>query len=394
MNYIHEILSALSRNGMDVELWVPGPAPHDWLPSGIAPPPYRVCWIDAGYPAYGDPGREARYRFCRAVNDAALARAQGSDAPDVLHVLFGLFLMEVLATDRLRAAGLPSVATVHNVPPHECRLVADNAPLCERLKEDARLWVVGWKNRVRLRAQHWDELIVPSEQVRDLLASVLPKQEITVIGHGPTSELSALMRLPVSRRPCPDRPVRLLTVGGFAPHKRQHLIPDVAELLSDRGLEFEWDVVGPAGRVAGYFDAVCHAASRANLSDKLRIRAEVPFAELAALYDAANLYVQPSVEEGFCITALDAAAAGLPVIASPAGALARIARASNGAVVESAPAPLAEAIYEFVSVGLWGDAGSHVSAVQTEFSWNTSALTLEALYTALMKKTAQNHSYV
>ena len=386
VSYLHETLSALVRQGVDVELWVPGPAHPDWVPAGMPSPLYEVIWIDAGYPALGDPTREQRYAFCAAVNDRAQERAVSANAPDILHVVFGVFVMEVLDTEALRKAGLPSVATVHNVPPQECRLIAPDAPLTKRLKEEARLKLVGWKNRTRLRAHRWDEVVVPSDQVRDLLAQSLPDQTITVIGHGPTSELIQHMTPPRTRRPEPGAPVRLLTAGGYAPHKRQHLIPEAAARLHETGVAFEWDVVGPAGRVAGYRDGVVQAVETAGLSDRMRIRAGVPVGELAALYDAAHLYVQPFIEEGFCITALDAAAAGLPVIASPAGALARIAEASSGALVDSEPNSLARSVADFVAQNRWGDAAAQVQSVRAQFSWDAAADALRARYLALIAR--------
>lgn len=384
VNYLHETLSALVRCGVEVELWVPGPAPAQWPLVGDALPPYGVHWVDAGYPAQGDPSRAQRYDFCNQVDAKALAQASTDSAADVLHVIFGLFLMEVLDTDALRAAGLPSVTTVHNVPPQECRLVAPGAPLPARLKEEVRLQLVGLKNRKRIRAHRYDDVVVPSDQVRDLLAPVLREQEIAVIGHGPTGDLMTLMTPPATRRPATGAPVRLLTAGGYAPHKRQHLIPDVAARLRDAGIAFEWDVVGPAGRVAGYHDSVARAVTKRGLEGQVRVRSAVPFDELASLYDRANLYVQPSVEEGFCITALDAAAVGLPVIASPAGALARISEISHGALVRSAPGPLADAIADFVQRDRWGDAVSQAHDVATQFAWDTAAQALRARYDVLV----------
>jgi len=391
VSYLHETLSALVRQGVDVELWVPGPPPADWLPAGMPPPQYEVIWIDASYPAQGDPTREQRYSFCAAVNDRAQERAGSANAPDILHVLFGVFVMEVLDTEELRRAGLPTVATVHNVPPQECRLVAPDALLAKRLKEEARLQLVGWKNRKRLRAHRWDEVIVPSDQVRGLLAQTMRGQTISVIGHGPTSELMEQMTPPLTRRPEPGAPVRLLTAGGYAPHKRQHVIPEAAARLREAGVAFEWDVVGPAGRVAGYRDSVVQAVEAARLSDRVRIRAGVPIGQLAALYDAAHLYVQPSIEEGFCITALDAAAAGLPVIASPAGALSRIAEASFGASVGSEPNLLAQAIADFVAQDRWGDAPAQAHSVRAHFSWEAAAEALRARYAALTSQAKVAH---
>lgn len=393
VNYVHETLTALSALGVEAELLVPGPMPDNWLPAGTSPPRYRIRWVDAGYPAKGDPSREQRYAFCRMVDAIAAqaATATASDRPDTLHVLFGLFVMEVLDTARLRKAGLPCVATVHNVPPMECRLIPDTAPLVARARESLRLKAVALKNAARLRKHEYDLHVVPSEQVRDLLAPIVTAPP-AVIGHGTTGDLQALMRPPSTRRPEAGAPLRILTAGGYAPHKRQHLIPEIAGRLSSAGIAFEWDIVGPAGRIAGYFDAVAAASARPGLAGRVRARTAVSFAELAALYDAAHLYVQPSVEEGFCITALDAAAAGLPVIASPAGALARIARASHGTLAASAPEPMAQAITDFVLGDRWGDAVEQMQSVRGEFSWDRAARDLVDHYASLARPRVPDHA--
>lgn len=386
VNYVHETLSALVRQGVQVSLLVPGPETAGWLPEGMAPPLYEVVWVDADYPSQGDPDRETRYRFCRRVNDMAQDRACDNDAPDLLHVVFGLFVMELLDTGQLRDKGLRSIATVHNVPPHECRIVAPDVSIFAKLREEARLHLVKRKNHARINAHCYDAIVVPSEQVHGLLAPLLPRQTIDVIGHGPTADLIGRMSPPACRRRECGKPVRLLTAGGYAPHKRQHLIPRIAALLRERGLDFEWDVVGPSGRIEGYHDGVARAVLDARLEERVRIHSAASADELAALYDAANLYIQPSIEEGFCITALDAAAAGLPVIASPAGALAQITEASGGVLVDSEPEPLADAILEFVQGDRWGDARAMGRNVRTHFSWDTAATALCARYDMLSQK--------
>lgn len=380
VNYVHETLCALSALGVEAELLVPGPAPNGWLPQGMAEPPYTVTWIDAGYPAKGDPGREQRYDFCRKINDLALERAEQADGPDVLHTLFGLFTMEVLDTARLRAAGVPCLSTVHNVPPMECRQTAHNAPLPARLKEELRLKAVGLKNRTRLRSHRYDLHVVPSEQVKGFLEPVV-RDPVTAIGHGLTSDLQALMTPPATRRP--NGPVRLLTVGGYAPHKRQHILPDTATRLREAGVDFVWEIAGPAGRVRSYFDNIRAEIATRGLQDRVIAQDSVPFRDLGALYDRANIYVQPSIEEGFCLTALDAAAVGLPVIGCRAGALPEIVAASGGDLVPSAPEPLAVAIAGFVKSDRWQDPAAQAQHVKSLFSWTRAAAELKSHYDRL-----------
>lgn len=380
VNYVHETLTALVRQGVEAELWVPGPAPEIWRPMGMAEPSYKVRWIDAGHPPKGDPTRSQRYDFCHQVNRLALACAAGPERPDILHVLFGLFVMEVLDTSSLRAAGVPTLATVHNVPPMECRQIAHEAPLKARLREELRLKAVRFKNRARLRRHRYDQMIVPSEQVCGFLAPIV-RAPVTVIGHGPTSDLQAQMHLPGTRRP--DGPLRLLTVGGYAPHKRQHILPETAARLRDTGLDFVWEVAGPAGRVRAYFDDIGAEIRARELQDCLILRESVPFRDLGRLYDRANLYVQPSIEEGFCLTALDAAAMGLPVIASRAGALPAIVEASGGIMVQSAPKQIASAVSEFVSRDGWQNPTEQADRIKERFSWSLAAAQLKTQYEEL-----------
>ncbi len=380
VSYVHHTLTALVERGVEVELWVPGPEPTVWLPEGMAVPSYKVVWIDVGHTATSDISRSARYYFCDCVNDAAQRLADQDHAPDVLHVVYGPFIMERLDTDTLRSNGLPSVVTVHTVPPKEYRRLPPQAPYWQRLMEQLRLQGVGWKNRRRLQAYRYDGLIVPSAQVRDALAPVLPGQSVEVISHGPSDELLALMHRPDSRRPMPHEPLRILTVGGYVPHKRQHLIPEIAKRLRAQHMTIQWDVIGPTERSRVYYDSVVAGVEGQRVEDIVHLHGTLSLAELAKFYDGAHLYVQPSTEEGFCITALDAAAAGLPVIASPAGALASIATVSNGALVDSTPAALTQAMAGFIREARWGDPHQQADTVRTTFSWSGAAQKLKRLY--------------
>lgn len=383
VNYVHETLCALTALGVEAELWVPGPAPEGWLPAGLDIPPYQVRWIDSNYPAKGDPTREQRYWFCKAVDLRAAELLSDIGRPDLLHVLFGLFVMEVLDTERLREGGMPCVATVHNVPPMECCQTGPNADLFARIKEALRLNAVKLKNNARLKKHRYDAYIVPSTQVHDLLLPVICGGQIDVIAHGPTGVLQAQMSPPADR--IPNGHLHVLTAGGYAPHKRQHIIPATADALRDKGVAFVWDVVGPAGRIRGYFDDIQSEVERRGLKGLVHLHQTVPFADLANFYDAANIYVQPSIEEGFCITALDAAAAGLPVIGGSAGALPEIVDISGGIQVKSDFSVLAESIARFSRGALWQNSEVQSALVKEAFSWSTAAIDLKARYQSLLE---------
>ena len=72
-------------------------------------------------------------------------------------------------------------------------------------------------------------------------------------------------------------------------------------------------------------------------------------ADKLALYQGADLYVTPSLHEGFGLTVLEAMACGVPVVAANRTSLPEVV-GDAGLLVEPAPEPLAAAI-----VGLMND---------------------------------------
>lgn len=79
--------------------------------------------------------------------------------------------------------------------------------------------------------------------------------------------------------------------------------------------------------------AVSRAAARAGIADCLAYAPRLPDARLAALVAGARFLVQPVRSDGSGLTALDALAAGVPVVASAVGALPEVVGAA-GILVE------------------------------------------------------------
>lgn len=381
VSYVEQTCAALAARGIQIKLLVPGPAPRTWSSSDY---PYEIIWIDAGYPEHGDPSRASRYKFSREA--ARFAEEAGERGQvDIVHVLFGLFVMEELNTSRLRRRGVPSVATVHNIPPMECARSFEHDPWYLQIKDGFRLKAVSIKNANRLRRHDYSAYIVPSRPVFEALQRVRPNAVIQTISHGVSNELLAAMSPPPKRQPNVGEDMHLLTIGGWVPHKRQHLIPDVAAKLKAEGIQFHWTVAGPAGRISAYKAFVDAAIIERDVGDLVTTHEALKLNELAQLYDRASIYVQPSTEEGFCITALDAAAAGLPVIGSPAGALPEICGASQGRLVVSQPQALARAISGFVESAGWPEeANAIAAAVCSQFSWQQAAEDLTICYSRLI----------
>jgi alpha-1,3-rhamnosyl/mannosyltransferase len=113
----------------------------------------------------------------------------------------------------------------------------------------------------------------------------------------------------------------VLHVGGSAPRKNLGTVVSViARLrrLTDRPVRFV--------KIGAFLEAAQRAAvRRAGLAADLREPGQVSDGELALFYQAATVLLYPSFHEGFCRPVVEAMAAGLPVVASTAGAIPEVA---------------------------------------------------------------------
>ena len=377
VEYVHRTCENLQDLGNDVHLIIPGSEENAVV---ISDYPYKVTSLGVGWPTKGDPSRETRYRFCFQANQFIVEYLK-SQKIDVIHVLFGLFLNEKLDIRTFRSMGIPCLTSVMNIPPQECSRSWPTDKKINYLADSLRLKAVAFKNLRRLRAHPYTSYIAVSQHTKRLLKEVLPKAQIDVVHHGCSPNSFSKTLISKNFSPRLNNPINLLTVGGWVPHKRQHIIPDIALRLRDAGLEFRWNIVGPATRIPRYQQAVIDAIEAYNLETFVKVSGAVPTNKLIEMYYSANLYVQPSTEEGFCMTALDAAAIGLPVIASPTGALPEIAKLSGGVLIQSKVEEVSRAIQHFINADLWeNDVTSKINLIREEFSWEASAKQLEKIY--------------
>ena len=91
----------------------------------------------------------------------------------------------------------------------------------------------------------------------------------------------------------------------------------VAEVLPRLAADVAYVIVGEGPER----EAILSAAAAAGVADRVRLTGRLDDCDLAAAYAAADLFVMPNVPvpgdmEGFGLVALEAASAGLPVVAS------------------------------------------------------------------------------
>lgn len=234
----------------------------------------------------------------------------------------------------------------------------------------------GWCRGMGKRAERYaDAIVVPTHAVADELGEHLDiRGRVRVIGGAPGSDLRLVPDAPARRRAhgIPDE--YLLSIAGWEPRKG---LEPLIRALADSGTRGIPLIVVGAGAAA---EPELREIAKDARVDPERIRScdHLSAEDLSAIIAGATIVVQPSLEEGFGLSMLEAFAFARPVIHSDSPALVEVA-ADAGLAVERAdekgyPKRLGEAIAGLLedaklraSLGTRGEDRSHA------FSWRDSA---------------------
>ncbi len=105
----------------------------------------------------------------------------------------------------------------------------------------------------------------------------------------------------------------ILTVARVDPRKNHVRILEAFELLVREGLPHRWLIAGPRGWRSEDFARVL---ARSPVAGRVEWRKNVPESDLARLYAEADLFLWPSLNEGFGLPPLESMACGTPVVTS------------------------------------------------------------------------------
>jgi glycosyltransferase involved in cell wall biosynthesis len=114
----------------------------------------------------------------------------------------------------------------------------------------------------------------------------------------------------------------VLFVGRMAANKRVPVLIEAISKLKDSTPPIHAVIIGDHGdRYRREFDRCCDLTIQRQISDRVHFLGHVSEDDLADAYRSADVFVMPSLHEGCCIPALEAMAAGVPVIVARAAAL-------------------------------------------------------------------------
>lgn len=137
----------------------------------------------------------------------------------------------------------------------------------------------------------------------------VPREAITVVEPGTE---------PAPRARGTGRPVALLAVGAVSPRKA---FDDLVHALAGlKGLDWRLTIAGSLTRSPDAVRSLRGAIRRTGLGGRVTLAGPVDEATLERLYEAADVFVSPSLFEGYGMVLAEAMARGLPLVASTGGA--------------------------------------------------------------------------
>lgn len=222
-----------------------------------------------------------------------------------------------------------------------------------------------------------DYIMVPSEFARkSFIDRGFPEEKILKVAYGVDLE-----RFTLASRSPQSTPV-ILYAGAIGFQKGIPYLLEAARILRERGRQFRLRLVG---RMEPDFEAwLSTSPLRSQITDH---RSAVSQVELASEFSAADVFCQPSIQEGLALVVAEAMATGLPVVATEnTGARELITSEEAGFVVQPGSAEaLVEPLDKLLSDhDLRIRIGEQAAKVIAEHSWDRYGESVIAVYDRIL----------
>jgi glycosyltransferase involved in cell wall biosynthesis len=232
-----------------------------------------------------------------------------------------------------------------------------------------------------------DRLIAVSEATRADLVDLCGADpaRISVIYNGCARDFH-----PRDRAACLARTERLLGPGPFLLHvgtleprkNLPNLIHAFAQLRRERNIPHRLVLAGEPGWGG---ESLADVAADAGVADRVSLPGRVGTDLLPVLYCAADVFVYPSLYEGFGLPVLEAMACGTPVVASDRAALPEITGGCALLIDPTDPDDLARAIGQCLDEPARAASMTAAGLARaSQFSWERAAGETLAVYTAVI----------
>ena len=368
--YVRELVSSLAQAGVECTTYTRADRPG--LPAEVlVEPGHRVVHIEAGPPGLG---KEALVDVIDAFTDGVLEHLLAHGGTDVVHANY--WLSGVVAHRLKHILDVPFVSTFHTL----ARVKAEGGDPEPVWRDRAETEIITCADAICVSC------VEEERQFRRLYGDprgrieiVAPGVEHAFFAPGDQGGARAALDLPL------DRPV-LLFVGRIQPLKG----PDVAiRALAALGrADALLLVVGGASGLDGEEET---AAARQlvhdlGVAEQVRFVVPQPHHILSTYYRAADVVLVPSRSESFGLVALEAAACGIPVVASAVGGLLTLVDdgTTGFLVADRTPEQFATCVARILDEPVLASAmGLAAAARAKRYTWSFAAARMRRLYADL-----------
>lgn len=270
---------------------------------------------------------------------------------------------------------MPTVVTVHDLIPY--RLQAYHGRLRERV----------YFSQIRRYLPNATQIVAISQSTYRDIADFFPQlaQKVTVIANGVHPDyfhpvaVEQMERLTASyglaKRP------RLLYVGGYDARKNVHTILQACQKIFSRMKDGELVLVG-----ALHHEPTLRAVKELGLEDRVIFTPYLLRNQVVGLYQAADLFVYPSMYEGFGLPPAQALAMGVPVIAGDIPAVSEVVGDSGLLVSPHNVDEWVETISRVIQTpALAQKMAARGRARAEDFNWENIAEQYQKLYRRLVR---------
>ena len=248
---------------------------------------------DAYYEHHMRVGRD----FARAVGQDLLERYSGFEN----HVFFGYNTASLETLDRLDSTACTTIVDQIDPGRVEKEIVIREAERWPDWVDSVPMIHDGFERRLQAEWETADWVVVNSAWSKEALVEqdVDPEKiQVVPLAYEPPSEVGSVGSTSL--------PLRVLWLGTVNLRKGIPYLVQAARALEDAPIQFQ--IVGPIEITE---DAVAGAPSN------MEFVGRIPRGETGGWYRNADVFVLPTLSDGFAITQLEAMAHGLPVIATP-----------------------------------------------------------------------------
>jgi len=298
--------------------------------------------------------------------------------PDVVHVVFAFSRGALFFARELRHH--PWVLTCHSVPPAEwtLRRLHGHEHL-HYLVRGIRFFPETWLATRLYAARVPPRVIVHSDFIKRVVVGRLyPVRRVDTIpfGFDAPDPASPSRRLAVAAAP------RLVTIGGITHSKGYHDAIEAMTIVRRHHPGVRYDIMGEP-RDHSYLRFLKQRVEELGLSSSVNFVISATSAQVDAALASADVFVQPSHEEGFCLSYMEAAAHVPRLVGTRTGAIVEMSMDDPAAktVAVGEPRSLADAIVSLLGASLSPATLANRSArLSSRFPWNDYFARHESVY--------------